>query len=160
MINSGNEKKQARGFLQGALLLIPNFLKLLYRLLKDSRVPAAEKALLVGAIVYVISPLDFIPDVIPFVGQIDDLYLIALVIIRMLSRTSDDVIEQHWEGSSDIIKIVDTIVNSSRYFLPKKIRQVLLGRVEVAPQVRGGFVSSPALPDDLDAARKRRDHRK
>ena len=58
------DRKQARGVLQGALMLIPNFLKLLYRLFKDSRVPTAEKALLVGAIAYVISPLDLIPDVI------------------------------------------------------------------------------------------------
>jgi uncharacterized membrane protein YkvA (DUF1232 family) len=56
------ERKRARSILREALWLIPNLLKLLYRLFKDKRVPTAEKALLFGAIVYVISPLDLIPD--------------------------------------------------------------------------------------------------
>ncbi|MGH9935989.1 MAG: hypothetical protein ACREAM_07065 [Blastocatellia bacterium] len=38
-----NERKQARGVLKEALMLIPNFLKLLYRLFKDPRAPLAEK---------------------------------------------------------------------------------------------------------------------
>src|SRR5262245_36444599 len=74
-------RRAARSFLKEALLLIPNFLKLLVRLFKDKRVPLAEKAFLIGAVVYVISPLDFIPDVIPFVGQVDDLYLVALTLL-------------------------------------------------------------------------------
>ena len=71
------ERKQARGFLKNVITLIPNFLKLLFRLFKDGRVPATEKAFLIGAIAYVISPIDLIPDVIPFVGQVDDLYLVS-----------------------------------------------------------------------------------
>ena len=46
-------------------MFLPNMVVLLGRLLKDSRVPTAEKALFAAAIVYVISPLDLIPDVFP-----------------------------------------------------------------------------------------------
>jgi uncharacterized membrane protein YkvA (DUF1232 family) len=141
------ERKRARDILKGAILLIPNFLKLLYRLLKDKRVPKAEKVLLIGAIIYVISPLDLIPDLIPFVGQVDDLYLVALTLLRLLNRTRDEVLREHWDGGGDIARVVERIALAAQYVLPKRIRQILIGRVEVAPRVKGGVLSSPASPD-------------
>lgn len=152
-------RRQARNFLKDALLLIPNFLKLLVRLFKDKRVPVAEKALVVGAIVYVISPLDFIPDVIPFVGQIDDLYLVALTVLRLLSRTDDQTLREHWDGAGDLASIVDKIARAARYVLPKRIQHILVGRVEIAPKIKGGLVSSPASPDELDVERRLREKR-
>jgi uncharacterized membrane protein YkvA (DUF1232 family) len=62
--------------MQNFLMFLPNMVVLLGRMLKDVRVPTAEKALFLAAIVYVISPLDFIPDVFPFIGQVDDIYVI------------------------------------------------------------------------------------
>src|SRR5262245_25242852 len=113
-----NKRQQARSFLRDALMLIPNFLVLLYRLFKDSRVPLAEKALVVGAIVYVVSPLDLIPDVIPFIGEVDDLYLVALTILRLLSRTNDDVLREHWEGGGDLASAVNTIARAEHDVVP------------------------------------------
>lgn len=157
MTKQMSERKQARGFLKSALMLIPNFLKLLYRLFKDPRVPLAEKALVIGTIVYVVSPLDFIPDLIPFVGQVDDLYLVALVILRLLRRSSDEAIYEHWDGTGDLVGLLDKIEKASRYVLPKKIREILWGRVEIAPQVKGGLLRSPAEPDSIEDARRRRE---
>src|SRR6188508_2482104 len=96
------ERRNNRGFLKSALFLIPDFLKLLLRLLKDGRVPAAEKAMLIGTVVYVVSPLDLLPDFLPFLGQIDDLYLVAIVLLRMLSRTEPDVIDEHWDRRGNL----------------------------------------------------------
>lgn len=154
-----DERKQARGVLKEALMLIPNFLKLLYRLFKDSRVPLAEKALLIGTIVYIISPLDFIPDLIPFIGQVDDLYLIALVVLRLLARTSGEVLREHWDGAGDLAALVGRIERAARYILPARIQRILLGRVEIAPQVKGGLLSSPAAPDDIEVERRIRENR-
>ena len=154
MTRHQKERKEARGILRSALTLIPNFLKLLYRLFKDSRVPLAEKALLIGAIAYVISPLDLIPDFVPFVGQVDDLYLIALVVLRLLTRTSDDVLREHWDGRGDLAATVDKIDRAARYMLPKRIRNILLGRVEIAPQIKGGLLSSPSAPEEIEVERK------
>ena len=148
------DRKQARGFLHSTIMLIPNFLKLLYRLFKDSRVPTAEKALLIGAIVYVISPLDLIPDFIPFIGEIDDLYLVALVLLRLMSRTDDDILREHWDGRGDLVSMIDKIVRAAQYVLPKRVQRILLGRVEIAPQVKGGLFSSPATPESIEAGRE------
>ena len=147
----GAERKQARNILRDAVMLIPNFLKLLYRLFRDSRVPLAEKAFLTGAIVYVISPLDLIPDVLPFIGQVDDLYLIALTMIRMLGRAPVEALEEHWEGPGDIAGVVQMILRAAQFVLPKKIQHILLGRVEIAPKmIKGGVVASPAAPMEVE----------
>ncbi len=154
MTRHTKERKEARGFLRSALMLIPNFLKLLFRLFKDSRVPLAEKALLIGVIAYVLSPLDLIPDLVPFVGQVDDLYLIALVVLRLLTRTNDSVLREHWDGRGDLAATVSNIDRAARYILPKRIRNILLGRVEIAPQIKGGLISSPPMPDEIEIERK------
>jgi uncharacterized membrane protein YkvA (DUF1232 family) len=148
------ERKHRRGVLREAATLIPNFLKLLYRLFKDSRAPLAEKALLAGTIIYVVSPLDFIPDLIPFVGQVDDLYLVALVVLRLLSRTDDEALREHWDGGGDLAALVGRVERAARYVLPSGIRRILLGRVEIAPQFEGGLIASPSAPDDIEVERR------
>ena len=153
------ERKEARGYLTGMIMLIPNFLKLLGRLFRDSRVPKTEKALLVGAIIYVISPIDLIPDFIPFIGEIDDLYLVSLVLLRLLARTDDNILREHWDGRGDVSSIVDKILRASQYVLPKRVQRILLGKVEIVPQIKGGLFSSPAVPEDIEAAREKQQRR-
>ena len=155
-----HERRHARGFLREALMLIPNFLKLLFRLFKDARVPVPEKALLVGAIIYVISPLDLIPDVIPFIGEVDDLYLVALTVLRLLNRAPDSAILEHWEGRGDIVGVVDKIVGAAQYILPKRVQRILLGRVEIAPKVlKGKMLASPATPAQIEPPIQERERR-
>jgi uncharacterized membrane protein YkvA (DUF1232 family) len=129
---SRREKTELRGSLQGLLMFLPNFVMLLGRLLKDSRVPLAEKALFAAAIVYVISPLDFIPDVFPFIGQVDDLYVVALSLLRLINRTDVSIVRQHWSGGGDIAALAETIANLAPKFLPKRVARVLTSRVELA----------------------------
>ena len=114
-------------------MFLPNMVVLLSRLLKDRRVSAAEKALFLAAIVYVISPLDFIPDIFPFIGQIDDLYVVALVILRLVNRTDESIVRAHWPGGGDIVALADSIAGIAPKFLPKRVSRVITSRVELAP---------------------------
>lgn len=59
--------------------------RLAFRLLREPSVPPLVKALPVAALLYVISPLDVLPDVIPVIGQLDDLGII-LVGLKMFLR--------------------------------------------------------------------------
>jgi len=132
--------------IRNVLLFIPNMLLLCARLLRDSRVPATEKALLAGAIVYAIVPFDLIPDMLPFVGQIDDAYLIAMTLLRLMDRTDPRIVREHWNGGGDVVELVGAAAVLAAKFLPKPIRRVLTSRVEVAPD-RGdvGGIAKPML---------------
>ncbi len=127
------EKSELKSRMSNSLMFLPNMFKLLGRLIKDSRVPIAEKALFGAAIVYVIMPLDFIPDIFPFIGQVDDIYLVALTLLRLVNRTDENIVREHWSGGGDIIKLTDSIANLAPVILPKRISRVLSSKVELAP---------------------------
>lgn len=140
----------ARRRLKSLLLFFPNMLLLCGRLLTDSRVPAPERALLGGAIIYAIIPFDLIPDMIPFVGQVDDAYLIALTLLRLLERTDPKVVREHWSGGGDVVELVGAAALVAAKFLPQRIRRVLTARLEVAP---GKLEDLKGFPKPLLVAR-------
>ncbi len=137
---------QARSRMKNLLLFVPNTVLLCGRLMTDSRVPRTERALVAGAIVYAIIPFDLIPDMIPFVGQIDDAYLIALTLLRLMDRTDERILREHWNGGGDIVQLVEATAMIAGKFLPKRIRRVLTSRVAVAKEKEDEqFLSKPLL---------------
>src|SRR5947207_12653493 len=66
-----------------------------FRLLREPRVPLLLKLIPVLAAGYVISPLDFIPDVLPIVGQIDDLGIIFLALEVFLKFAPAEAVDFH-----------------------------------------------------------------
>ncbi len=70
-------------------------LKLLRRLLLDRRVPLWQKAIPVAAALYLVSPLDLIPDVLPVAGQLDDLAVLAGSLRLFRSLVPAALIEEH-----------------------------------------------------------------
>lgn len=127
------EKVELKGRLSSFMMFLPNMVRLLGGLLRDMRVPTAEKALFLAAIVYVISPLDFIPDVFPFIGQVDDLYLVALVLLRLLNKTDESVVREHWVGGGDIVSLANSVAKIAPMLLPQRVSRVLSSKVELAP---------------------------
>jgi len=117
------------------LFFIPNLLVLCWRLMVDSRVPAKERLLVAGAIVYALVPLDIIPDMLPFIGQVDDAYLIALSLLRLMTVTDPRVVRQHWRGGGDVVELVGAVALTASKLLPKKITRILTAQIE-APSVK------------------------
>lgn len=115
------------------LFFIPNLLLLCLRLMVDPRVPAKERILVGGAIIYAVVPFDFIPDMLPFVGQIDDAYLIAMSLLRLMMVTDPLVVREHWRGGGDVVELVGAIALASSKLLPKRIQRVLVAQLEINP---------------------------
>jgi uncharacterized membrane protein YkvA (DUF1232 family) len=124
------ERRKLKETMRELLLFIPNLVRLLVDLLRDPRVSQADKAILAGIIMYVIVPLDVIPDFIPFIGQVDDSYLLAISILRLLNRTESRVVMEHWRGEQNIKALVDNIASVAEYFLPRRMKNALRGRIE------------------------------
>lgn len=124
--------------MKSLLMFLPNMIALCGRLMTDPRVPRTEKALFAGAIIYAVMPLDFIPDVIPFVGQIDDAYLIALSLLRLIGRTDERVVREHWRGGGDVVSLAESLASLAPRLLPKRVHRVLSSQVEINPEAIGG----------------------
>jgi len=78
--------------------LIPNLVVLFRGLLRDPRVPLSSKVMLWGAVVWIVSPIDLIPEFIPVVGPLDDAVVAALVLRSVMKRTDRKVLQEHWRG--------------------------------------------------------------
>ena len=147
-----------RSRMTNLLLFIPNMLVLCGRLMVDGRVPAKERLLVAGAIVYALVPLDFIPDMLPFVGQVDDAYLISMSLLRLMTVTDPRVVRQHWRGGGDVVELVGAVATAAAKLLPPKIRRVLTAQIEKQPEpeplanVQAARVQSITPSTDFDRA--------
>jgi uncharacterized membrane protein YkvA (DUF1232 family) len=116
--------------MQNLLMFVPNMVLLCGRLMVDSRVPTKERMLVAGAVVYALVPFDLIPDMLPFVGQIDDAYLIALSLLRLTTVTDPMIVREHWRGGGDVVELLGATAMIASKLLPKRIRRVLTSQVE------------------------------
>lgn len=73
-------------------------LRLSWRLLRDPRVPLYIKAVPFLPLLYVLSPLDFIPDFIPILGQLDDLTILLLGLRAMEMLAPPELVQEHRLG--------------------------------------------------------------
>jgi uncharacterized membrane protein YkvA (DUF1232 family) len=117
--------------MKNLLLFVPNLVLLCLRLMIDPRVPATERVLVAGAVLYALIPFDFIPDMLPFVGQVDDAYLVAISLLRLMTFTDPRVVQEHWRGGGDVVELVGSTALIAKKLLPPKIRRVLTQQVEI-----------------------------
>jgi uncharacterized membrane protein YkvA (DUF1232 family) len=76
------------------LVDVPRHGKLAYCLLRDERVPAAPKAVLLGALVLIVSPID-LPAWVPLMGELDMLALGVLAVSTFIAACPEDVRREH-----------------------------------------------------------------
>jgi len=112
---------------------LPAYLRLLGGLLADKRVRLFDKLLVAGAIVYIVSPIDLIPDFIPFFGEIDDLFLLVLALQHLVDNAGRALVLEHWTGDpADLADLnLKSALAAAAFFLPKRIRRRLrvIGRL-------------------------------
>jgi uncharacterized membrane protein YkvA (DUF1232 family) len=135
-------KRELKSRMKNLLMFFPNMFGLTAKLMIDSRVPRTERALFAAALIYAIIPLDFIPDMIPFVGQIDDLFLISMTLLRLIDRTDDAVVREHWRGGGDIVQLAESIATVAPLLIPRPISRVLLSKVKPTAEGSGLLVNA------------------
>lgn len=110
----------ARDTLRELALFLPNFVVLLKRLVTDPRVPRKSKLILGATIVYLVSPIDVVPDFVPGLGQLDDVLIALLALHSILNRVDDEVVIEHWPGREDVIRMVRAGLAAAAQMLPGK----------------------------------------
>ena len=78
-------------------------IRLIWKLLTDSRVPFWIRIALPLALIYVISPIDILPDFIPVVGRVDDIIAIIAGIMILLKLAPKKVVNQYKKDNKTII---------------------------------------------------------
>jgi uncharacterized membrane protein YkvA (DUF1232 family) len=79
----------------GLLLTLFSRLRLAVRLVREPRVPFLIEALPVLVALYVLSPIDLVPDIFPLLGQLDDLTLVVVTIGTFLRLCPPEPVAFH-----------------------------------------------------------------
>jgi uncharacterized membrane protein YkvA (DUF1232 family) len=74
---------------------LPSYIRLVWALLRDGRVPWAQKLILAGILGYIVLPIDLVPDVIPVLGQLDDIAVILLGLDLFIRSAPQDIVDEH-----------------------------------------------------------------
>jgi uncharacterized membrane protein YkvA (DUF1232 family) len=118
---------QIRQLAQDALTLLPNLIKLLGRLLRDDRVPRRRKLVVGASLGYLVSPIDILPDLIPVVGMVDDVLVVALAVNHLIAVAGEDVVLEHWDGPRDLLDLVRSVLEVATDLVPAKVRRLFRG---------------------------------
>ena len=74
---------------------LPMYARIVWGMLRDPRTPIGLKGMLAAALAYVVFPVDLIPDVIPIIGQADDLTVLLLVLDLFIQNAPAEVRAEH-----------------------------------------------------------------
>jgi uncharacterized membrane protein YkvA (DUF1232 family) len=93
--------RPSREIAGSTLRLVPDLIRLVRALLADEATPRSVKAALVALLVYLLSPIDVVPDFFPVIGSLDDLIVSALVLRWAGRRVGTSALQAHWSGGPE-----------------------------------------------------------
>ncbi len=88
------------------IFILPDIVSLIYRLLKDRRVPIKTKLIMSAAIAYIAIPTDIIPNNIPFIGVIDDIGVGFFALNKVIKDIPLSIIVENWQGKNDLLLVL------------------------------------------------------
>jgi uncharacterized membrane protein YkvA (DUF1232 family) len=92
--------------------LIPDLLRLLRSVIGDGTAPLDVRIVLVGLLLWILSPIDLIPEFIPGLGPLDDV-IVAVVALRFTRRRLGvDALRERWTGTDDGFRLLLRVIGA------------------------------------------------
>jgi uncharacterized membrane protein YkvA (DUF1232 family) len=111
------------------LRALPDLIRLVSRLASDSTIPRAAKIALAAAAVYLLSPIDLIPDFLPVIGYVDDLLLAAVVLDGVLNWVDRGIVLRYWPGTPQSLDSLARAARVLAIWVPRRIKaRIFAGR--------------------------------
>jgi uncharacterized membrane protein YkvA (DUF1232 family) len=92
--------------------LVPDLLRLVRSLIGDRRVPLRARVALVALLVWLVSPIDLIPEFIPVLGPLDDVVVAVLVLRYVRQKVGLGELRQRWAGTPEGFVLLSRIIGS------------------------------------------------
>jgi uncharacterized membrane protein YkvA (DUF1232 family) len=108
--------------MKALLRALPDIGRLIARLAVDPVLPRTAKIALAAAAVYLLSPLDLVPDFIPLLGYLDDVVLAAILVDGILNYVDRALVLKYWPGTPEAL---DRLARSARLlaaWVPRRIK--------------------------------------
>jgi uncharacterized membrane protein YkvA (DUF1232 family) len=92
------------------LRLLPDVVRLVRRLLADPTTPRPVRIALAGMLLWFVSPIDLIPELIPVVGALDDIVLAVLVLRWSARRLGRERLRTAWPGTDEGFALLERVL--------------------------------------------------
>lgn len=100
--------------LREVLRLVPDVVRLMRRLAADPTLPRGVRWRLSALVVYLVLPIDLIPDFIPVVGYADDAVIVALALRSVVRVAGVEAIDRHWPGTDQGLLVLKRLSGVDR----------------------------------------------
>ncbi len=131
----------------------PLYARLFWELIRDDRTPVARKALLGGALGYLLLGRDLVPDDIPVIGGLDDLVVVVLAVDVFLDGVPAEVLDEKLDDLGIDRRAFHEDVARIRRFTPGPLRRIIR-RAPGAVGFAGDTLSNLGLGPKLRARMK------
>ena len=97
-----------------ALRLLPDVLRLVARLARDSSLPRGLRIRLWLLLGYLALPIDLVPDFIPVIGYADDAILLVWTLRSVTRIAGTDAVTRHWPGTPQGLQALTHVSGTGR----------------------------------------------
>ena len=105
----------------------PIYGRLFWELVIDDRTPVGRKAMLAGALGYLVLGRDIVPDDLPILGGLDDLVVVVLAVDLFLDGVPTDVLDEKLDLLGIDRRAFMEDVARIRRFTPAPLRRAIRG---------------------------------
>jgi uncharacterized membrane protein YkvA (DUF1232 family) len=96
-------KRLPPGSMRDLASVLPACVTTVRRLRRDPRVPRSAKLAVAFAGLWVLSPIDLIPEFLPVIGPLDDVVVVALALRFAARRVPHDAIYEAWPADPALL---------------------------------------------------------
>jgi len=101
---------------------LPDIARTVARLATDPVLPTAAKVAIAAAVLYLVSPVDLIPDFIPILGALDDVLVAAILVDGILNVVDRGLVLKYWPGSADSLERVARAARLLAAWVPWRLK--------------------------------------
>jgi uncharacterized membrane protein YkvA (DUF1232 family) len=108
--------------MRALLRALPDIVRTIARLAADPVLPKAAKIALAAAVLYLVSPVDLIPDFIPGLGALDDLLVAAILVDGILNYVDRGLVLKYWPGSAESLERIARAARVLSAWVPRRLK--------------------------------------
>ncbi|TMG25738.1 MAG: DUF1232 domain-containing protein [Chloroflexi bacterium] len=99
--------------LRDLVRIVPDVLRLVRHLLADRAVPGRVRVALAVLLVWLVSPIDLIPEFIPVLGPLDDVVVAVLVLRYVRRQLGEPELRRRWSGTPEGFRLLTAVLGAA-----------------------------------------------
>lgn len=92
--------------------VVPDVARLAWALVRDRTTPLGVRLALIGLGLWLVNPVDLVPEFVPVIGPLDDVVVTIIVLRYVRRRMGDTALRHRWPGTADGYRLLARFIGS------------------------------------------------